>query len=320
MAVYTTIEDEELQKFLADYDTGELLSFKGIAEGVQNTNYLVHTKSDQYILTLYETQVNADELPFFLDLMHFLSRHDIHCPLPVADRAGVARKQLGGRPAALFTFLEGFSVNQPKKHHCLELGRALGHLHQTGLGFEGARENSLSLEGWRRLFDKCDGDGMNDIHPELQKLIANELAYLGRRWPADLPRGVIHADLFPDNVFFIGDKLSGLIDFYFACTDLLAYDLAICLNAWCFERDGGYNATLGRALIKGYQRQRELTAREIEALPLLARGASLRFLLTRVHDWLNTPKEALVRPHDPRDYIRRLRFHQNVAAAAEYGL
>lgn len=319
MAVYTEISDEALSQFLESYDIGELLSYKGIAEGVENTNYLVHTSSGTYILTLYEKRVRKQELPFFLDLMEHLARAGLSCPTPVRDRNGQALRNLCGRPAAFITFLEGIWIRRPKAHHCTALGQALAQLHLAGASFGQSRANSLSVNGWRELFNNCHSQA-DTITPGLSDLIENELSYLEQNWPSDLPAGVIHADLFPDNVFFLNDKVSGLIDFYFACNDMLAYDVAICLNAWCFELDMSLNITKARSMLKGYAQVRTLEEAELSALPLLARGAALRFLLTRVHDWLHTEDGAFVKRKDPNEYIRILRFHQRVSSVREYGL
>ncbi len=318
MAVYTEINDEELARFVAGYDIGELMSYKGIAEGVENTNYLVHASKGNFILTLYERRVDPADLPFFLGLMEHLASRGINCPLPVRDRNGKMLNLLSGRHAALVTFLEGVWPRRPKVEHCSGLGRALAEMHVAGSGFSLQRPNALGPAGWRPLFQKFSANA-DDILPGLSKLISAELDHLGGAWPTNLPTGVIHADLFPDNVFFIGDKLSGLIDFYFACNDALAYDIAVCLNAWCFETDFSFNATKGQALIRGYQSVRPLSSEERLAMPTLARGAAMRFLLTRSYDWLNTPKNALVARKDPFDYVRRLRFHQSAATIADYG-
>jgi homoserine kinase type II len=318
MAVYTEVSDEELARFIARYGLGALLSFKGIAEGVENTNYLLHTAQGAFILTIYEKRVDPADLPFFLGLMEHLSAQGVTCPLPVHDREGRVLNELAGRNAALVTFLEGMWPKRPKVEHCLELGKALAHMHVAGEGFALKRANALGVKGWRPLFDKLSARA-EDILPGLTSLISNELEVLEKSWPSSLPQGVIHADLFPDNVFFIGDKLSGLIDFYFACNDALAYDIAVCLNAWCFEPNFQFNATKGRALLKGYDSVRRLTDGERAAMPILARGAAMRFLLTRSYDWLNTPADALVARKDPFDYVRRLRFHQSATSIADYG-
>jgi homoserine kinase type II len=319
MAVYTEVPDDQLAEFIASYDLGALLSYKGIAEGVENTNYLLHTEKGPFILTLYEKRVAPADLPFFLDLMEHLARAGITCPTPVRDAQGHMLRQLAGKPAALVTFLEGVWIRRPQARHCMALGQAMARLHLAGQTFQGKRRNALDLAGWRPLFERFQSRA-DEIGAGLAAIIEQELAHLEANWPADLPQGIIHADLFPDNAFFLGDRLSGLIDFYFACTDALAYDVAITLNAWCFESDHSFNVTNGQALLKGYQSVRALTPAEREALPLLARGAALRFLLTRAYDWLNTAPDALVRRKDPNEFLRRLRFHRGVGAASAYGL
>jgi homoserine kinase type II len=319
MAVYTDVSAEDLTAFLAAYEIGELLSYKGIAEGVENSNFLVHTSRGYFILTLYEKRVAAGDLPFFIGLMEHLAKNGLTCPQPVKNRAGEALGTLAGRPAAIVTFLEGMWIRKPSAQHGAALGEALARLHLAGADFKMQRPNALSVEGWRPLFESAKGRA-DRLQPGLCDTIAPELAYLEKNWPRDLPQGVIHADLFPDNVFFLGDKLSGLIDFYFACTDTLVYDVAICLNAWCFEPDHSYNVTKGRALLQAYGRTRTLSSAEREALPLLARGAALRFLLTRLVDWLDVPPGAMVKPKDPIEYFRKLRFHQAVGSVRDYGL
>jgi homoserine kinase type II len=318
MAVYTEVTDEELTAFIADYDVGELMSCKGIAEGVENSNFLIHTETAPYILTLYEKRVDPDDLPFFLGLMEHLAARGITCPLPVHDRQGRVLRTLAGRPAAMVTFLEGFWLRHPQPHHCHAVGAALAGMHLAGRDFTLRRENALGLAGWRPLFERF-ASRADEISPGLGATIAAEIDHLEQHWPRDLPDGVIHADLFPDNVFFLHDALSGLIDFYFACNDAFAYDLAVSLNAWCFEADGSFHRANGAAMIAGYESVRDLTTAERAVLPLLARGSALRFLLTRAYDWLNTPKTALVRPHDPLVFLQRLGFHQAVVDASAYG-
>ncbi len=319
MAVYTEVPDDELSAFVAGYDIGAVLAAKGIAEGVENSNFLLHTESGFFILTLYEKRVREGDLPFFIGLMEHLAAKGLVCPQPVKNRKGEALGRLAGRPAAIVTFLDGMGVKRPGSAHCGAVGEALARLHLAGADFPMTRENALSVAGWRPLFEAAR-DRADTVTPGLRDAAEAALVALERDWPQGLPSGVIHADLFPDNVFFIGPKLSGLIDFYFACTDSFAYDLAICLNAWCFEQDGSYNLTKGQAMIAGYRRVRELTRPEIEALPILCRGAALRFMLTRLVDWLNVPPGALVRPKDPLEYYRKLRFHQRAESAADYGL
>ena len=319
MAVYTEVTGEELDALLERYDIGELIACKGIAEGVENSNFFLGTDRAQFILTLYEKRVSPDDLPFFLGLMEHLARQGVSCPTPVRDRDGRVLQTVAGRPAAIVTFLPGYSLRKPLPVHCHALGAALATLHESGLTFPLKRENALSLGGWEKLFASIDGVA-DKLEPGMAAGIAAELDALRQEWPANLARGVIHADLFPDNVFFLHDKLSGVIDFYFACNDLLAYDLAICLNAWCFEPGREFNVTKARGLLSGYNSVRRLEREEVEALPLLARGAALRFLLTRLYDWFNTPDTAFVKRKDPMEYWRKLRFHQGVRATGAYGL
>ncbi|HEY0223824.1 MAG TPA: homoserine kinase [Pseudolabrys sp.] len=318
MAVYTDVSADDLNQFLSGYDIGELRSYKGIAEGVENSNFLVHTGAGNFILTLYEKRVAAGDLPFFLGLMEHLSARGITCPQPVRNKLGGVLGKIAGRPAAIVTFLDGMWIRRPTADHCAAVGEALARLHLAGADFAMQRPNALSLESWPQLYNQAKDRG-DSVQPGLCSEIEKELAKLFRAWPRDLPQGVIHADLFPDNVFFLGEDLSGLIDFYFACTDTLAYDVAICLNAWCFEVDHSYNVTKGRALLKAYAKVRALSAPERDALPVLARGAAMRFLLTRLVDWLAVPDGALVRPKDPLEYFRKLRFHQSVNSVEDYG-
>ncbi|HUB96336.1 MAG TPA: homoserine kinase [Stellaceae bacterium] len=319
MAVYTDVPDDDLRVFVADYDLGEVVSCKGIAEGVENSNYLLRTERGTFILTLYERRVAPADLPFFLALMEHLARNGIACPTPLHGRDGVALRRLCGKPAVIVTFLDGMWPRRVQPFHCAALGGALARLHQAGRGFVLRRANSLSVAGWRTLFEACRARA-HEVHPGLAEELGAELAALESAWPAHLPAGVIHADLFPDNVFFRGDKLSGVIDFYFACTDFLAYDIAVCLNAWCFEPDGDFNVTKARLMLAAYRAVRPLEVDEFALLPLLARGSALRFLLTRLYDLLNHPPGALVRPKDPLEYLRKLRFHRDVARPTEYGL
>jgi len=319
VAVYTDITEVELGAFLADYDLGELRSYRGIAEGTENSNFVLHVTAGEFILTLYEKRVEAGDLPFFLGLMQHLALKGISCPLPVARRDGSLIGTLAGRSAAVITFLEGIWPRRPNAAQCREVGKALAGLHVAGADFQLSRPNALSVEGWRKLW-AGSRDRSHEVDSGLLTEIDADFVMFERDWPKDLPAGVIHADLFPDNVFFLGDKLSGLIDFYFACNDFYAYDLATCLNAWCFEKDGAFNLTKSRALLAGYLSVRNLSAAEREQLPLLARGSALRFLLTRLYDWLTIPDGGLVLKRDPMDFVRRWRFHRQVSSASEYGL
>jgi homoserine kinase type II len=318
MAVYTDVSFEELEVLLADYRIGAPLSFKGIAEGVENSNFLLQTDQGAFILTLYEKRVREGDLPFFLGLLEHLAARGIACPQPVRNVNGAQWATLNRRPAAILTFLNGLSLRRPDVGHCAQAGAALAALHSAGADFAMPRPNALGLGSWRELAASVV-DGADAVQDGLRTLIEDSLNTLEASWPHGLPAGVIHADLFPDNVLFMSGQVSGLIDFYFACDDALAYDLAVMLNAWCFESDG-FNITKGRALIAAYRKGRELSQAEIDALPMLAAGSALRFLLTRLYDLINHDPMALVRPKDPREFAKRLRFHRKVKSASEYGL
>jgi len=319
MAVYTEVSDQELEEFLAGYELGAPLSCKGIAEGVENSNFMLSTERGTYFLTLYEKRVDPADLPFFLGLMEHLAGRDIPCPTPIHARNGQALGRLAGRPAAIVTFLPGMWHKRPTAAHCAALGQAAARLHQAASDFALKRPNALSVRGWRPLLEGS-APRAHEVQAGLTSELRAELDFLEANWPVELPQGVIHADLFNDNVLFLQDRISGLIDFYFACNDALAYELAICLNAWCFEADRSFNITKARALLSAYQRERSLTSAERAALPILARGAALRFLLTRLYDWLHTPADALVKRKDPLEYLHKLRFHRNVRDIGAYGV
>jgi homoserine kinase type II len=318
MAVYTEVSFEELERLLEQYDIGQPLSFKGIAEGIENSNFYLQTDRGAFILTLYEKRVAAEDLPFFLGLMEYLAERGVHCPLPVKTRDGRILVSLNRRNAAIVTFLTGIALRRPDAAHCAAAATALAHLHKAGEGFSLTRANALGPQGWRPLAESIHG--ADRIEDGLGAMISNSLEELVAGWPVGLPSGVIHADYFPDNVLFVQDVVGGVIDFYFACNDYYVYDLAIMLNSWCFELDGSYNITKGQAVIQAYRAARSLSEAEIAALPVLMRAAALRFLLTRTYDWLNPDPNALVRPKDPREYSKKLRFHNKVKHAREYGL
>ena len=309
MAVYTDISDEELSELLAGFDIGAPLAFKGIAEGVENSNFLLETEAGRYILTVYERRVKADELPFFLGLMGHLAGRGFPSATPVADRKGQVLQRLRGKPCVIVDFLQGLSVRRPTSAHCREAGEGLAWLHLSAQGFSGRRANDLGQARWAPLFAGLRKDA-EALKPGLSATIDKDLATLALAWPRNLPAGIIHADFFPDNVFFQAGKFAAAIDFYFACDDALAYDIAVCLNAWCFEPDGSFNVTSARAFINGYERRRPLSPAEREALPILAHGAAMRFFLTRLNDWGSTPAGALVKPHDPLEYERKLAVHR----------
>ena len=319
MAVYTRVDEDQLAAFLEEYDIGQAVSFSGITQGVENSNYRLTTEKGDFILTLYEKRVDPADLPFFIALMGHMAAAGIPCPTPVQGRDGNVLRQLNGRPAAIITFLTGTYSNQPNAKRCRAVGTTLAQMHLAGADFTMKRPNALASAGWRPLLDAADRNKTDQIRPELWDTASARLSSLLAEWPQDLPKGVLHADLFPDNVLFIDNTVTGVIDFYFACNDMLAYDLAIMLNAWCFEGDGSFNITKARHLLAGYQEARPLSEEEIAAMPILARGASMRFFLTRLYDWINTPADAQVKPHDPMDYWKRLNFHFQVEAASAYG-
>jgi homoserine kinase type II len=308
VAVYTDISDAELEAFLGGYDVGAALSFKGIAEGVQNSNFLLETERDRYFLTIYE-QVRAGDLPFFLGFMQHLARRGFPSATPIADRGGRLLGELRGKPAAIVSFLTGLSVRRPGPDHCREAGAGLAWLHAAGAGFEPRRANDLGHAAWAAMFEPLRG-AAEALKPGLAATIDADVRQLEAGWPVGLPEGLIHADYFPDNVFFRGPAFAGAIDFYFAARDALAYDIAVALNAWCFEPDGSFNVTAARAFVAGYESRRRLSDAERAALPRLAHGAALRFFLTRLHDWGATPAGALVRPKDPMEYERKLAVHR----------
>ncbi len=309
MAVYTDITDQELQDLLSGFDLGAPLAFKGIAEGVENSNFLLETEKGRYILTVYEKRVREDELPFFLDLMRWLADHDYPSAAPVPDRQGRLLQRVRGKPAVIVEFLIGLSVRRPTAAHCREAGAGLARLHLAAQGFPGKRANDLGQPAWEPLFARL-GDEADALKPGLADVIRGDLEHLAAHWPKGLPEGIIHADFFPDNVFFQGPKFAAAFDFYFACVDALAYDIAVALNAWCFEPDGSFNITSARQMLAGYESVRPLSDAERAALPILAHGAAMRFFLTRLADWGATPAGALVRPKDPLEYERKLAVHR----------
>lgn len=319
MAVYTDVTDEALTAFLSGYDLGTAVAFRGIAEGVENSNFQLRTTAGDFILTLYEKRVDPAELPWFLGLMEHLASRGITCPQPVRGRDGEALRQLAGRPACVTTFLPGVWPRRVRPEHCAPVGQALAGLHRAGADYAPLRPNGLGPASWAPLLARSGGRA-DEIQAGLHAELTAALDRIAAAWPAQLPRGHIHADLFPDNVFFLDGRLSGLIDFYFAATDLLAYDVAVCLNAWCFEPDYSFNVTRARAMLAAYDRVRPLLPEERAALPVLCQGAALRFLLTRLYDWLNTPPGAMVTRKDPVEYLRRLRFHLAAPDEHAYGI
>jgi len=316
MAVYTDISDDELDALMAEFDLGQPTAFKGIAEGVSNSNFLLETDRGRFILTVYEARTKVDELPYFLDLLCWLARRGYPCAAPIAARDGALSKAVRGKPVAIVPFLSGMAVRKPGVAHCREAGRGLAWLHKAADGFPQTRVNDLGQPGWAGMFKGHEADA-EGLRRGLSAEVQADLARFEQDWPRDLPSGVVHADFFPDNVFFQGGKFAAAIDFYFACNDAMAYDLAICLNAWCTEPDGALNVTAASALVAGYESERPLSAAEREALPILVWGAAMRFFLTRLQDWGTTPEGALIKPHDPMDYVRKLDKHRAAYASGE---
>ena len=318
MAVYTHLSADEIRKFLTEYDIGQLLNFSEIAEGVENSNFLLTTSKNKYILTLYEKRVDPHDLPFFLELLSHLASAGLSCPLPVEGTDGKALRTLCGKPAAIVTYLQGSWPRQTTSNHCKALGSTMAIMHEFGKSFQGTRTNALTLTAWRPLLDSCRLPE-REIYITLFNELNRELNWLEANWPKSLPSGIIHADLFPDNVFFKNNDLSGVIDFYFACNDFLAYDIAVCINAWCFDENEFFDLEKSRSILTAYNQTRALCEEEVLSLPVLIRGSAIRFLLTRLYDWLNHPEDALVKPKDPMSYLKKLRFHQQITDASSYG-
>lgn len=321
MAVYTRLGAEEMAAIIAEFDVGTLVSAKGIAEGVSNSNWLIETQDSQdathrFILTVYETRTDTADLPFFLNLLDHLAARDCPVPRTIHDMEGASHRFYKGKALALIEFLPGISVSDPTPMQARAVGRALAQVHLAAADFGCERANSMGPDAWRQLLTDCRSDGLESIAPGLAELVDRELSALASGWPTDLPRGVIHADLFPDNVLMLGDEVTGLIDFYFACTDIVAYDLAVTHAAWCFNADGAeFLPDLSRALMEGYESVRPLSPAERAAMPLLAQGAAMRFLSTRAYDWLYTVEDALVTLKDPMAFVRRLEFYADPANA-----
>ncbi|MES1156834.1 MAG: homoserine kinase [Alphaproteobacteria bacterium] len=318
MAVYTDLTDEERAAVVASYDLGALSAFKGIAEGVSNSNFFLETARGRFILTIFEFRFVEAELPFFMDVMARLAERGFPAPQPRPTKDGALLTRVRGKPAAIVTFLNGVSPKRPNVAQCRAIGAALARMHAALDGFAQTRPNALGLLGWKPLIYPHLALAER-LRPGLAHSIEADLAEVISYWPDALPDGIIHADLFPDNALFVDDRIGGVIDFYFACTDALAYDLAVCLNAWCFEERGEYNITKGRALIGGYESVRPLSSHERVALPQLARGAAIRFFATRLADWSDTPAGAQVTPKNPLEYADKLDFHRKARSAADYG-
>jgi homoserine kinase type II len=314
VAVYTHLSAEALEALIGAYDVGELVSAKGIAEGVSNSNWLVETTQARFILTMYEHRVDAADLPFFLGLLDHLSSKGSPVPRTIHDRDGAPFRTIDDKAVALIEFLPGVSIDTPRPTQARAVGEALAGIHLAAADFSQHRQNTMGLAAWRKLLGDC-GERLSDIDAGLPELVARELAFLEANWPSGMAPSVIHADLFPDNVLMLGNRVSGLIDFYFACTDIMAYDLAVTHAAWCFAADGSFRPAISQALIEGYHARRPLPPEAWAALPVLARGAAMRFLASRAYDWLHTPADALVTRKDPMVFAHRLSFYEAQGAA-----
>lgn len=324
MAVYTQLGAEQLAALIAEYDVGELVSAKGIAEGVSNSNWLIETTGRdgtgaRFILTMYEFRIEVEDLPFFLSLLDHLAARGCAVPRTIHDRSGALYRMVGEKAVALIEFLPGVSVSEPTESQARAVGAALARMHLAATDFAATRHNAMDLAEWQRLTAACGHEGLLAIDPGLAELVERELPLVAAAWPEELPHGVIHADLFPDNVLMLGERVTGLIDFYFACTDITAYDVAVTHAAWCFDNAGrNFSPELSAALLAGYEAVRPLSQAERTALPVLARGAALRFTMSRAFDWLNTPADALVTRKDPMAFARRLEFYADPANAAVF--
>ena len=309
MAVYTPITKEILSLFLENYNVGSLEKFKGVLEGVENTNYKIITSQNIFILTIFEKRVKEQELPFFIELQNHLSKKNIKCPSPISNKKGHYVNIIEEKPCVLMSFLKGKKIDNATYNHCYQIGKLAADIHQRSKDFTITRNNGLNQKQWRDIFNKCQ-NSKDNRYGELYNIIEQELQYLDKNWPSNLPIGIIHGDIFPDNVFFIENIVSGLIDFYFACNDYYAYELAICINAWCFDIKGTFNQKKYASILEGYQSLQNISSAEFDNLPILLRGAAMRILLTRLHDQLYHPEEAYVTPKDPMEYFAILKFHK----------
>ena len=311
MAVYTKVSKGGIQSILSKYDVGKLIKYVEIQEGIENSNFKVTTTDGTFILTIYEKRVKEEDLPYFINLMDHLSSNGINCPKPVKDKSGEIFQNISNKKSILVTFLSGNSLKLIDKSHCYELGKNLANFHIQGLKFKGKRENDLNYRSWHQLFRK--GITKNNLY---KKSLLNEIEQIIKKtvddWPSDLENGHIHADLFPNNVFFTNNKLSGIIDFYFACYDILAYDIAICINSWCFNENGKFSQSNLEALLLGYSEIKKLRDNEKKNLLLLTKGAAIRFFLTRLFDWYNTPSDANVKKLNPNEYLDKVLFFNKI--------
>ena len=320
MAVYTKIEKEEINKILLNYKLGKLKRFEGIKEGIENTNYSIETEKGKYILTIYERRVKETDLPFFSNLMFELSKNGFNCPKPILNKDNNYISDFNSKKLMIVSFLDGKSKSNLSPFECKIVGNQIAKLHQITKNFKFIIKNDLSVRSWRSIFSQVK-DKCNKIHPELPKLIEANLINIEKEWPKNLPSGIIHADLFSDNIFFKNNKFSGFIDFYFSCNDFYAFEIAVCFNALCFDgvkQNLSFNVTKATKLMEGYNEVRKISKDEKIAIKVLSQGAALRFLLTRVFDYLNKVDDAVVKIKDPEEYLKRLEFHKNAKSFEDY--
>ncbi len=320
MAVYTILNSYDIEQILSNYNIGKFDNFFPIESGTENSNYLIKCADVKYILTIYEKRVKSEDLPFYLELMYFLNQANIPCPTPIKTKSGDVIVSIKNKFATIVSFLEGKSSTKITSIQTEQLGKHIALMHKSSLNFPLTLKNNFSLDSWSLLFNNIKKNEAEELKPGISDEIASHLNFIKGSWPTNLPQGIIHGDLFPDNVFFKGDKISGIIDFYFSCYDFLMYDIAICLNAWCFESSGEFNLTKAKSLLQGYNSIRKISEAELSALPILASGAALRFLLTRLYDNLNNKTTALVKLKNPLEYLAKLRFHHNIKSHLEYGM
>jgi homoserine kinase type II len=317
MAVYTKLEHQEVRQFLEQYNINNFKDYKGITEGVENTNYLIKTSEQDYILTIYEKRVDENDLPFFIKLLSYLSENKFPCPKPIANKNNEKINRIKNKNAALVTFLNGQSKNKITSEECFEIGKITAQLHEITKKFDINRKNNLSIENWDSIFEKTIKQKI-DLDESIIKKTKNYLNFLKDKWPKNLPQGIIHADLFPDNIFFTNNKVSGIIDFYFACNDFFAYEIAICINSLCFDNNSTFNMTKAKNLIDGYTSIRTLREDEKKYLPILSMGAAMRFFLTRLYDFYHTDNKADVKIKDPFEYLKKIEFHSTIKNFNEY--
>ena len=317
MAVYTKLEHQEVRQFLEQYNINNFKDYKGITEGVENTNYLIKTSEQDYILTIYEKRVDENDLPFFIKLLSYLSENKFPCPKPIANKNNEKINRIKNKNAALVTFLNGQSKNKITSEECFEIGKITAQLHEITKKFDINRKNNLSIENWESIFEKTIKQKI-DLDESIIKKTKNYLNFLKDKWPKNLPQGIIHADLFPDIIFFTNNKVSGIIDFYFACNDFFAYEIAICINSLCFDNNSTFNMTKAKNLIDGYTSIRTLSEDEKKYLPILSMGAAMRFFLTRLYDFYHTDNKADVKIKDPFEYLKKIEFHSTIKNFNEY--